>query len=228
MCSRFEPLAEKVTSVFPEMDLDRRELSELTGQLLQFMEDNLGREVSCPVDWIMVGVMTMNGDLLGGANRLSLASDCPFPKLPSVLFRNLSPTGPLFLILTLTLEYKKMKGWERIDFLMSSDKDEVFELFQYLREELSVGFLTPMRYSLDQISVSREVCCPWATLLQPDLFVVFQRKRLLKFPKIYLQPDIDEAEVPDLKLRLSFLPCWESTSSTHACITSAVTDTYSC
>eukprot|EP00240_Pyramimonas_obovata_P013389 CAMPEP_0118928874 /NCGR_PEP_ID=MMETSP1169-20130426/6023_1 /TAXON_ID=36882 /ORGANISM="Pyramimonas obovata, Strain CCMP722" /LENGTH=253 /DNA_ID=CAMNT_0006870949 /DNA_START=78 /DNA_END=836 /DNA_ORIENTATION=- len=134
MCKRFEPLAEKVASVFPETQPDRRELSELTGQLLQFMEDHLGRESINP----------------------------PFPKLPSLLFRNLSPTGPLFLILTLTLEYKKMKGWQRLDFLTSSDKEEVFELFQYLREELS-------------------------------------RKKLLKFPKCYLQPDIDYVDVADLK-----------------------------
>jgi hypothetical protein len=45
MCNKFIPLAEKIASVFPEMRPDHRTLSELTGQLLQFMEDHLGREV---------------------------------------------------------------------------------------------------------------------------------------------------------------------------------------
>ena len=45
MCKRFEPLAEQVSSVFPEMQPDGRELSELTGNILMFMEEHLGREV---------------------------------------------------------------------------------------------------------------------------------------------------------------------------------------
>jgi hypothetical protein len=51
--------------------------------------------------------------------------DPPFPKLPANLFNSTSPTGPLFLILTLTLEYKKMKEWNQFDFISGSDKEEV-------------------------------------------------------------------------------------------------------
>ncbi|CAB4022278.1 SWI SNF complex subunit SMARCC2-like, partial [Paramuricea clavata] len=129
VCEQFEPVRQyllknckKYVQAEPPTN---KGLANLTGQLLQFQEDNFG---------------------INGNKRLLC-------KLPVKLFLDYSSGGSLCHILATVFKTKTEQGWRRFDFQSPSRMDRNVELFLNIEKSLKEGkFLTvPNVYLMPEI-----------------------------------------------------------------------------
>lgn len=107
--SKLEPVLKQLQQDVPDAKYDKRSLATLIWQLLQFMEDYLGRTALPPK---------------------------PFPKLPMSLFENFAPDGPLYIIASKCAQVRKERDIKKIEFNQPSKRKECSEILAYLRREL--------------------------------------------------------------------------------------------
>ncbi|KAK3247460.1 hypothetical protein CYMTET_43039 [Cymbomonas tetramitiformis] len=131
MCRNFEAILPRLQKAFPQYKLDTKTLSQLTGLLLQFQEETLGKYAPEPK---------------------------PLCKLPASLFTDYKPSGSLFIILAITYKFKQARDWRRFDFM--ARPKEALELLKTIREHLQKNKLLvfPKVYfesSVDTTAVER-------------------------------------------------------------------------
>lgn len=92
-----------------DADYDRDSLGQLIAELVQFMEDNLGKEAGAPK---------------------------PFPKLPAKLFRDFSPNGAIYCVAKKIHGICRSRGMQRIEFLNPALKKQNLEYLAGVKREL--------------------------------------------------------------------------------------------
>ncbi len=108
---KLEAVRDWINAKLPNESATAKQLAQLAASIIQFQEDNLGRDSPSPR---------------------------PHTKLPFKLFRDFSAGGALCQILLVALRFKNENSWRKIDFQGVAKKEKNLELIQRIENQLKV------------------------------------------------------------------------------------------
>jgi SWI/SNF related-matrix-associated actin-dependent regulator of chromatin subfamily C len=109
--NKFDDISKKLSAVFPDEDINNRQLASLSGQLVKWMDLNFG---------------------LGAPDELRNS----FTKLPAPLFTDFRENGSLYHILEMCFKFKAKCGWKKYDFTSQPRFDNHLNLLRMIQETM--------------------------------------------------------------------------------------------